>query len=226
MVTLSEAVKEIQQLEHGNLGQQIALIEEKLRGANKKICEEYFKTMQITPSLFDSACVLKRLAGQINVIVHAVGIMLSLPYILRDDEVIQGLSLGAGNTGEPFDIETNYRIAEFKFIHWKGGPESIRKNQLFKDFYLLAEYDTTKERFLYVVDDRQPLKFFNSGRSLSSVMSRNNKLWNEFQNLYQRRFITVQDYFNFRKSQVIITDLRIIVPEFSNGFELVDESSK
>ena len=176
MVTLSDAAKEIQQFEHGNLGQQIARIEENLQGADKKQCEKYFQTILITPSLFNSAIEIKRLAGQINVIVHAVGIMLSLPHILKDDEVIQGLSLGAGNTGKPFDIETNYRIAEFKFIHWKGGPESIRKNQLFKDFFELAEYDTPKERFLYLVDDKLPLLFLNSGRSLSSVMSRNNKL--------------------------------------------------
>jgi hypothetical protein len=43
-------------------------------------------------------------------------------------------------TGRSFDLETSYRVAvaEFKFIRWQGGPESIRQNQLFKDFYLLA----------------------------------------------------------------------------------------
>ena len=43
-------------------------------------------------------------------------------------------------TGRSFDLETSYRVAvaELKFIRWQGGPESIRQNQLFKDFYLLA----------------------------------------------------------------------------------------
>ena len=43
-------------------------------------------------------------------------------------------------TGRSFDLETSCRVAvaEFKFIRWQGDPESIRQNQLFKDFYLLA----------------------------------------------------------------------------------------
>jgi hypothetical protein len=42
-------------------------------------------------------------------------------------------------TGRSFDLETSDRVAvaEFKFIRWQGGPESIRQNQLFK-LYLLA----------------------------------------------------------------------------------------
>jgi hypothetical protein len=32
--------------------------------------------------------------------------------------------IGAGYTGREFDLETNYRVAEFKFIHWRGGPEA------------------------------------------------------------------------------------------------------
>ena len=65
--------------------------------------------------------------------------------------MIEYVSLGAGNTGRAFDLETNQRIAEFKFIHWQGGPESIRQNSLFKDFYEMAEYDTRKQKFLYVL---------------------------------------------------------------------------
>jgi hypothetical protein len=64
------------------------------------------------------ALVVKALAGQINVAVHALGILLALPAILEDDEVVEELSLGAGNTGRSFDLETNRRIAEFKFIAW------------------------------------------------------------------------------------------------------------
>jgi hypothetical protein len=62
-------------------------------------------------------------------------------HILRPGEVIDCVSLGAGNTGRAFDLETNLRIAEFKFIHWQGGPESIRQNSLFKDFYEMAEHE-------------------------------------------------------------------------------------
>jgi hypothetical protein len=65
--------------------------------------------------------------------------------------VIEYVSLSAGNTKRKFDLEANQRIAEFNFIRWQGGSESIRQNSLFKDFYGLAEQGTQKEKFLYVL---------------------------------------------------------------------------
>ena len=53
------------------------------------------------------------MAGQVNVVIHALGILISLPYLLEDDEEIQSLSLGAGNTGRRYDLETDRRVAEF-----------------------------------------------------------------------------------------------------------------
>jgi hypothetical protein len=63
-------------------------------------------------------------------VIHALGILLCLPHILRPGEVIDYVSLGAGNTGRAFDLETSLRVAEFKFIHGQGGPGSIRQNSL------------------------------------------------------------------------------------------------
>jgi hypothetical protein len=70
-----------------------------------------------------------------------------LPHILEDGERIEYLSLGAGNIGRAFDFETNYRVAEFKFIRWRGGAESIRQNSIFKDYFLLAEGETDKRKY-------------------------------------------------------------------------------
>jgi hypothetical protein len=64
-----------------------------------------------------AAAALKRLAGQINVFIHATGILLCLPHILEPGESVEHVSLGAGNTGRECDLESNYRITEFKFIH-------------------------------------------------------------------------------------------------------------
>jgi hypothetical protein len=66
-----------------------------------------------------AAGLIKQLAGQINVVIHALGILLC--HILRPGEVIDYVSLGAGNSGRAFGLETNQRIAEFKFVHWQGG---------------------------------------------------------------------------------------------------------
>jgi hypothetical protein len=90
------------------------------------------------------------------------------------------VSLGAGNTGRAFDLETNQRIAEFKFIHWQGGPESIRQNSLFKDFHEMAECETPKEKYLCVLGTEHGEKFFNGGRALSSVLKGNVTLRKKF----------------------------------------------
>jgi hypothetical protein len=39
---------------------------------------------------------------------------------------------------------------EFKFIRWRGGPELIRQNGVFKDDVLVAEHATTKQKYLYL----------------------------------------------------------------------------
>jgi hypothetical protein len=147
---------------------------------------------------------------------------LSLPHILEDGEVIEELSLGAGNTGRNFDLATNRRIAEFKFIHWRGGAESIRQNSLFKDFFYLAEYETKKDRYLYVIGALHPLRFLNGGRALSSILTKDQKLRESFSNLYGTKYSTVGEYYRFRKERVHLQDLNTIVPEFGVSFEFED----
>jgi hypothetical protein len=66
---------------------------------------------------------------------------------LEPAERVEYLSLGAGNTGKAFDLETDLRVCEFKFINWQGGAEAIRQNALFKDLYLLAEASTAKRKY-------------------------------------------------------------------------------
>ena len=224
MITLVEAARRLQDFEHGSLTKRISTLESELENADKALCASMFQTFHINLSLLDSALALKQIAGQINVLIHAIGILLALPHILEDQETIQSVSLGAGNTGKSFDLETTHRVAEFKFINWKGGPESIRQNQLFKDFYLLAEHDTSKKRCLYVIGKTHPLKFLQGGRSLSSVMSRNNKLWTVFKNLYGEKFSVVSEYYEYRKSLVHLIDIAGLVPQFQSVEEIDEEA--
>jgi hypothetical protein len=217
MITLTEAANQIQQFSNGSLTSRISNLENTLQGKSNQELQDAYLNLKIDPSLIDAAISLKQIAGQINVVIHAIGILISLPHILEDGEIVEALSLGAGNTGRPFDLETNRRVAEFKFINWKGGAESIRQNSIFKDFYLLAEFVTPKEKYLYVIDTYYPLKFFNSNRSLSSVLSRNNKLWSDFQNQFSDRFQRVNEYYQYRKSSVKIVDISAIVPQLKNA---------
>ena len=81
---------------------------------------------------------VKAAAAQIDEVIHSVGILQSLPHILEHDEQVEYLSLGAGNTGKKFDLETKKLVAEFKFIDWQPKSNSIRETRIFKDFYGLA----------------------------------------------------------------------------------------
>ena len=217
MISILEAAKTIQNFEKGSLTERISAIENKLVGADSNLVQSVYPSFEVTTELLESAITFKRTASQINVLIHSIGIMLSLPEILENNEIIEYMSLGAGNTGRSFDLETNYRVAEFKFINWQGGPESIRQNSLFKDFFLLAEYATHKQKYLYVLGKKHPVKFLTGGRSLESVMSRNSKLWLEFQEKYCNRFKEVGEYFEYKKSIVQLVDITEIVPQFKNA---------
>ena len=229
MSPLLRSLGHVEAFQKNSLTVQIAEIENSLNGLEREAVSSLCSKMDITPVLLQSAVALKQAASQINVIIHSVGILVSLPHILEGGEKVESVSLGAGNTGKPFDLETDRRIAEFKFIRWQGGPETIRQNALFKDFYLLAESPSKKRKFLYVVDATYPLKFFRSGRGIESVFSRLPDLMKDIQTRYGTRFQKVREYYECRRELVSVIDLKTVVPLFANGFDLtatVDESEE
>ncbi|MCH7547842.1 MAG: hypothetical protein IID30_15700, partial [Planctomycetes bacterium] len=177
---LLDAARRIHDFEAGDLTARLSQLEIRFEGLGPVETVQLCDVEGLDSSLLEAGFEVKKLAGQINVLIHAAGILTALPAILGQGEIIQYLSLGAGNTGKDFDIETNHRVAEFKFINWRGGAESIRQNSLFKDFYTLAEHETSKLRCLYVLGLEKPLNFLNGGRSLRSVMSRNAHLAAQF----------------------------------------------
>jgi HAMP domain-containing protein len=136
----------LERFTRADLGRSLSSIESALIGLTAGSYAETIAAAGVTSEVLSAAASLKRLAGQVNVAIHAAGILLCLPHILQAEERVEYVSLGAGNTGREFDLETTRRIAEFKFIHWRGGPESIRQNGLFKDFYLLAESTSKKSK--------------------------------------------------------------------------------
>ncbi|MFA5292394.1 MAG: hypothetical protein WC496_05090 [Phycisphaerae bacterium] len=210
---IEKAAKRIHQFEGESLTDKLFSLEVKFRGLNRKESEKMCEQFELNSNLIASAFEVKKLAAQIHIVIHTIGILAALPSILDDDEHIEYLSLGAGNTGRKFDLETNKRIAEFKFINWRGGADAIRQNSLFKDFYELAEYESSKKRYLYTLGVDIPFKFFNGYRSLESVLSHNNKLFREFSEKYVSRFKNVNDYYQYRKNLVEIVDISRIIPE-------------
>jgi hypothetical protein len=213
---LAKAADAIAQLGTGTeLTARIGAIEVALIGKQRRAVELTIAKNGVDEGLLHGAITIKNLAGQINVIIHAVGILVSLPHLLASGEMIESLSLGAGNTGREHDLVTNRRIAEFKFIDWRGGPESIRQNGLFIDLFNLASAETDKHRYMYVLGREHPERFLSGGRALSSVLSRNESAAKRFRELHGDDFKTVADYTNYIKNRVEIVDLREVVPAFA-----------
>lgn len=196
------------------LSARIADLEHDLSRRTLEDAQLVLATQGIDSNLMQAALDVKKMSGQINVVVHAVGILVSLPYILNPAERIESLSLGAGNTGRLHDLETNQRIAEFKFIKWTGGPESIRQNGVFVDLFNLTSTSTDRKKYLYVVGKEHPMRFLNGGRSLSSVLSKNASVAERFDEAHGDTFTVVRDYWFSIRDEVELVDLRDLVPAF------------
>ena len=127
--------------------------------------------------VYSNALEAKKIFSQLNTIIHATGILLYSSRILQKGEIIESMSLGAGNTNKDFDLVTNIRIAEFKFIEWKG-RDSIRQNSLFCDFYKLYKYKLmmkTRSKNFYVEKGKlkaycQRIKSFTSNLKKNLIM--------------------------------------------------------
>lgn len=190
----------------------IGSLEVRLEGTNRSQVRSLVDREGIGRDTLDAALLIKRMSGQINVLVHAIGILNALPYILEPGEIVESLSLGAGNTGRSHDLETDQRIAEFKFIDWRGGAESIRQNGVFADLFNLANNPTHKRRVLYLVGTAIPIKFLENRRALASVMSKDVGLAARFHATHGDRFRTVRDYYDAVRDEVEIVDLVGLVP--------------
>ncbi len=204
-----EAARILRQFCGENLTSTLAGIEASAKGLTSKSCPAALEAFGARDEVLVAAGVVKKLAGQINVIIHGSGILMCLPKILEPDEIVQYLSLGAGNTGRPFDLETNKRVAEFKFIRWRG-VDAIRQNSLFKDFYQLAEHPTPKRKYVYVMGTEYPLKFLNGGRAVASVLEKNATLLERFRAMHGTQYETVRDYYEARGTQVTLQDVLVV----------------
>ncbi len=160
----------------------------------------------------EAAATVKRAAAQIDVLIHAIGILHLLPSVLQPGERVHYLSLGAGNTGKKFDLETDRQVAEFTFIAWRGGSEAIRQSKLFVDFFHLAEAATDKARNLYVLGLHHPAKFFASKRTLASVLSRRPDEARRISEQYEGQLRFVRDYYARHSGKVNVIDISEMVP--------------
>jgi hypothetical protein len=193
----------------------VAQLERLIADADQASLAAVLGREQIDDAVLRAALLVKQLAGEVNVVIHAVGILLTLPYILEPRERVIEASLGAGTGGRPYDLQTTHRIAEFKFTRWRG-HDAVRQRELFADFVNLAEAtDEDRRRQLFVAGAVRPSEFLrNSRRKLASVCEHRPDVLARIRQRHADAFQTVAEYTAARGDRVEIIDLKTILPAY------------
>lgn len=199
----------------------IAGVESSVQGRRALDALEVASEWGVNASLLAGARVAKRVAAQVDVVLHAAGILHALPHVLEADEVVEYVSLGAGNTGRPHDLETDRQVAEFKFINWAGGAETVRQDTLLIDLFNLATASTAKRRVMYVTGSDVPLHWLETSKRLTrECLARKRRIPGRFDAHYgPDAHHHVCDYWAHIKELVALVDLAPVVP----GLVGVDE---
>jgi ADP-ribosylglycohydrolase len=147
-----------------NLTVRLAELEGALAGANRADARSLVARSGFDESLVESALVVRKRVGMLDTLIHAAVIMLVLPVILDDGEVVtKRPSLGAGTDPDRiFDLETDRRVTEFKLAYWQG-HDGMRQRGLFADVVGLALDQSGRRRQVYVVGHR-PVAFLTSSK--------------------------------------------------------------
>jgi hypothetical protein len=222
-MTIEDEIGLIEHFKDGALEKTIWAIERHLTEtrADHAQVEEINQSHGVDSALIQAAAAVKRASAQIDVVIHAAGILFALPHILRPGEKVECLSLGAGNAGSRFDLETGQRIAEFKFIQWQARGNAIREKTLFQDFFKLVRHQTDKEKYLYLLNTDIPKRFLSGSRDALKVLGRD-KAGDECTDRHGRPCRTVGEYFAAHRDEVHIENLAKLVP----GFEVFLENLK
>jgi hypothetical protein len=125
-------------LDHAPLASTVAEMEIALTGCEREQVADVAAAHDVTIELLRSAVAARDALGKINDVIHAAAIALALPHLLAPGEILTRPSLAAGNTPDRlFDVETNRRVAEFKFARWDG-HDGGRQKPTVKDLARLA----------------------------------------------------------------------------------------
>ena len=178
-----------------------------MAGAESAAINDINQSLEINDHLLTAAAEVKKASAQIDVVIHAAGILYALPYLLAEGELVESVSLGADNANSPFDLVTNQRIAEFKFIRWRKKGNAIRNKTLFQDFVRLAREQTDKNKYLYLLDTEIPKRFLAGDRAILKVLDRNRRLADDFVVRYGQAYQTVGEFYAAHAASVKLVGL-------------------
>jgi hypothetical protein len=186
----------------------IAQLEHDLDGAEASAIPGILARYGATPAALESGLVARDRLGRLNDVIHALAIAVVLPSILEGGELLRRPSLAAGNDPtRPFDVETDRRIAKFKFSRWDG-HDTARMRQLVKDLVHLAADSSGRQVELYVLDDR-PRRFLEtSGSTVDWALAPFPKAKDLFRDRFGDLDITIADFRAGGAAHVNVMDIR------------------
>jgi hypothetical protein len=186
----------------------IARLEHDLDGAEAGAIPGILARYGANPAALESGLVARDRLGRLNDAIHALAIAVVLPSVLDEGEVLRRPSLAAGNDPtRPFDIETDRRIAEFKFSRWDG-HDTARMRQLVKDLVYLGADASGRRVELYVLDDR-PRRFLEtSGSTIDWALAAFPKAKDLFREHFGVLDITIAEFRARGAAHVDVIDIR------------------
>jgi hypothetical protein len=98
---IPEAIAALQRFRGVDLTQTLANVESSLRGLDSRRCREALTACGAEKDVLLAAALMKQVSAQIDVVVHSLGILLCLPHLLQEGEVIEELSIGTGAALSP-----------------------------------------------------------------------------------------------------------------------------
>jgi hypothetical protein len=169
---------------------------------------------------------LKVLAGEVDVLLHAVGIAAALPHLLAEGERVISVSVdhdGGGTAGSAGlgvgDLVTDRQVAEFTFIRWADrGGNGQREVKLLRDLIKLDLLDDSlaagRRRILYVTG-APALKFLTSGQTIAKKLGRNADILGRFEGQHGDAFVSVGAYWSHLQAtdRVELVDLHELAPD-------------
>lgn len=192
----------------------IASLEVSLDGAGAEESSAIVRDLAIDVALLHASVVTRDNLGRLNDLIHAVGISLMLPLILEESETITNRpSLAAGNDpSRPYDLETDRRVAEFKFAIWTGS-DAMRKRNTFKDYVHLAADASGRQPALYVVGDR-PLKFLRTTTSSAAWgLDRSPTTRTLFTDRFGDLDVSISEFVTEWQPHVDVVDIQQLAPD-------------
>ncbi len=212
--TLAKAVEVIVPLLDGpgGLGQRIAALEHELAGKDRDAVAGVAAAHGIVPDTLTASLLVRESLGKLSDLIHAVGIALSLPYILEPGEALKTPSLAAGNDpGRLYDVETNLRAIEFKLARWTAKGNGGREKDLFKDLVLLTQAPPVLRAEIYVRGPR-PALFLAGKASARKQLKKNMSVQAIFDAQVNDPLITVSEYVAAYAAQIRVVDLEKVAP--------------